>query len=101
MSIDPERRLAEALRAQARGGGRPMGDRAGESMAQRARAETSRTGATEHPWERATGVRGEPERPPGMTIRTALLLALLGGGVLGTVLALLSLLAPGLLPALG
>ncbi|MBW0117568.1 hypothetical protein [Pseudonocardia abyssalis] len=72
MTADPERRLAEALRAQARGGGRPM-----------------------------TPPRGEPERETGMSVRTALLLALLGGGVLGAVLALLSLLAPGVLPALG
>lgn len=72
MTADPERRLAEALRAQARGGGRPVDP-----------------------------PRGEPDRPPGMSVRTALLLALLGGGVLGTALALLSLLAPGVLPALG
>ncbi|GAA3248701.1 hypothetical protein GCM10017691_59150 [Pseudonocardia petroleophila] len=72
MTADPERRLAEALRAQARGGGRPMAP-----------------------------PRGEPEPAPGMSVRTALLLALLGGVVLGTVLALLSLLAPGVLPALG
>jgi len=72
MTADPERRLAEALRAQARGGGRPM-----------------------------TPPRGEPDRAPGVSVRTALLLALLGGGVLGMVLALLSLLAPGLIPALG
>ena len=72
MTADPERRLSEALRAQARGGGRPV-----------------------------LPPRGEPAPPQGMSIRTALLLALLGGGVLGMVLALLSLLAPGLLPALG
>jgi hypothetical protein len=72
VTADPERRLAEALRAQARGGGRPM-----------------------------MPPRGEPEPPPGMSVRTALLLALLGGAILGTVLALLSLLTPGLLPALG
>ncbi len=69
MSDDSERRLAEALRAQARGGGRPV-----------------------------TPPRGERDR---MSVRTALLLALLGGAVLGMALALLSLLAPGLLPALG
>lgn len=72
MTADPERRLAEALRAQARGGGRPM-----------------------------MPPRAEPEPAPGMSVRTALLLALLGGAILGTVLALLSLLTPGLLPALG
>lgn len=69
MSDDSERRLAEALRAQARGGGRPV-----------------------------SPPRGEPAR---MSVRTALMLALLGGAVLGMALALLSLLAPGLLPALG
>jgi hypothetical protein len=36
-----------------------------------------------------------------MGVRTALLLALLGGAVLGMALALLSLLVPGLLPPLG
>jgi hypothetical protein len=36
-----------------------------------------------------------------MSIRTALVIALLGGAVLGMGLALLSLLTPGLLPALG
>lgn len=69
MIDDSERRLSEALRAQARGGGRP-----------------------------ATPPRGEPDR---MSLRTALVLALLGGAVLGMVLALLSLLAPGFPPALG
>jgi hypothetical protein len=72
MTADPERRLSEALRAQARGGGRP-----------------------------ATPVRREPAPPAGMSVRTALLIALLGGAVLGMGLALLSLLTPGLLPALG
>ncbi|MDN5748384.1 MAG: hypothetical protein L0H64_07745 [Pseudonocardia sp.] len=72
MTDDPERRLAEALRAQARGGGRPV-----------------------------MPPRREPDPAPGMPVRTALLLALLGGGVLGMALGLLSLLAPGLLPALG
>ncbi len=69
MTDDSERRLAEALRAQARGGGRP-----------------------------ATPPRWQPDR---MSVRTALVVALLGGAVLGMALALLSLLAPGLLPALG
>jgi hypothetical protein len=36
-----------------------------------------------------------------MSIRSALLIALLGGAVLGMALALLSLLVPGLLPPLG
>jgi predicted lipid-binding transport protein (Tim44 family) len=72
MTADPERRLSEALRAQARGGGRP-----------------------------STPVRREPARPTAMSVRTALVIALLGGAVLGMGLALLSLLTPGLLPALG
>lgn len=70
-SADPERRLAEALRAQATG---------------------------------APG-RQEPARrtgsDPGGQVRWALLIALLGGAVLGTAIALLSVLVPGLLPAIG
>lgn len=66
-----ERRLAEALRARAAGGGYPG------------------------------PVRGRPDGTRGIGARTALLLALLGGAVLGTGLALLSLLVPGLLPPLG
>lgn len=72
MTADPERRLSEALRAQARGGGRPQ-----------------------------SPPRGERARGDGMPVRIALLIALLGGAVLGMALALLSLLTPGLLPALG
>jgi hypothetical protein len=55
---------------------------------------------------RATGA-GRPGALPmgsesdGMSGRTALLLALLVGAVLGVLLALLSLLAPGVLPPLG
>jgi hypothetical protein len=70
---ESERRLAEALQARATGaGGR---------------------GST-RPAPRIPG-RG------GTSTATALLLALLGGAVLGTVLALVSLLAPGVLPPLG
>ena len=58
---------------------------------------------------RATGAGGRgPTRPrlrvpgrAGTSTGTALLLALLGGAALGTVLALVSLLAPGVLPPLG
>ena len=71
-SDDSERRVAEALRARASGAGRPGVPRAA----------------------RATSA-------PGTGARTALLIALLGGVVLGVALALLSLLVPGLLPALG
>jgi hypothetical protein len=55
---------------------------------------------------RATGA-GRPGGVPmrgeraGTPIRTALVLALLGGAALGIVLALLSLLVPGSLPPLG
>ncbi|QYN35650.1 hypothetical protein K1T35_46460 [Pseudonocardia sp. DSM 110487] len=70
---ESERRLAEALQARATGaGGR------------------GRTRA-------ASRVRGRA----GTSTGTALLLALLGGAALGTVLALVSLLAPGVLPPLG
>jgi hypothetical protein len=73
---ESERRLAEALQARATGaGGR---------------------GAPPPP----PPVRRSPARP-GTSTRAALLLALLGGGVLGTALALVSLLAPGVLPPLG
>ncbi|WP_300018316.1 hypothetical protein [Pseudonocardia sp.] len=72
MTADPERRLSEALRAQARGGGRS-----------------------------AAPMRDGPARSSATSVRTALVIALLGGAVLGTALALLSLLTPGLLPTLG
>lgn len=72
---DPERRLAEALRAQARGGGRPM--------------------APPRPRQASA--------PPSSVSSVAALLALwlLVGAVLGCALALVSLLAPALLPAFG
>jgi hypothetical protein len=69
---EPGRRLAEALQARATGAGR--GD-----------TRSARRAATQS----------------GTSARTALLLALLGGAVLGTALALVSLLAPGVLPPLG
>ena len=71
-SDESERRLAEALRARATGAGR----------------------GTTHPARRAA-----PRS--GTDTRTALLIALLGGAVLGAALGLLSLLAPGVLPPLG
>lgn len=70
---ESERRLAEALQARATGAG----------------------GRGAPP-----PIRRSPARP-GTSTRAALLLALLGGGVLGTALALVSLLAPGVLPPLG
>jgi hypothetical protein len=70
---ESERRLAEALQARATGaGGR----------------------GTTHPARRVPG-------RAGTSTAAALLLALLGGAVLGTALALVSLLAPGVLPPLG
>jgi hypothetical protein len=72
-SGDPEQRLAEALRARASGAG----------------------------WAGRPAPSYEPPPPAGVSARTALLLALLFGAVLGTGLALLSLLVPGFLPALG
>ena len=77
-SEESERRLAEALRARATGAGHPGAVRARPGIAQAERPE-----------------------PAGMGIRTALVLALLAGALLGTALALLSLLVPGLLPLLG
>jgi hypothetical protein len=71
---ESERRLAEALQARATGAG-------GGGPAPRP--------------VRRTAI------PSGTSTRAALLLALLGGAVLGTVLALVSLLAPGVLPPLG
>ncbi len=55
---------------------------------------------------RATGA-GRPGAAPmraeqgGVSARTALIIALLAGAALGVVLALMSLLAPGVLPPLG
>ncbi|MHA6620518.1 hypothetical protein [Pseudonocardia sp. DLS-67] len=70
---ESERRLAEALQARATGaGGR----------------------GTTRPGRRVPG-------RSGTSTATALMLALLGGAALGTALALLSLLAPGVLPPLG
>ena len=70
---ESERRLAEALQARASGA-------AGRSA-----------------------VRPAPRAPvrPRASARGALVLALLGGVTLGTLLALVSLLAPGVLPPLG
>ena len=70
---ESERRLAEALQARATGaGGR----------------------GTTRPARRVYG-------RSATSTATALLLALLGGAALGTMLALVSLLAPGVLPPLG
>ena len=71
-SDDSERRLAEALQARATGAGH-----GGVGPARRA------------------------ETRSGTSTTTALLIAFLAGAVLGSTLALVSLLAPGVLPPLG
>ena len=70
---ESERRLAEALRAHARGGGRPV----------------------------VPPSRSARSAPAGPSVRALLLIWLLGGAVLGCALALMSLLVPGILPAFG
>jgi hypothetical protein len=67
----PEQRLAEALRLQA-----------GTGVVRQARG----------------GHRAEAPPPPGMRLATALAIAFLAGVLLGTTLALISLLLPGVLP---
>ena len=86
---DSERRLAEAMRAQAAGTGRP-----------------GFVGRNPSSIGGPPASSAVPEPPPGLWgalvgSRLPLLLALLGGIVLGVALALLSLLAPGVLPTLG
>jgi hypothetical protein len=71
-SVEPEQRLAEALRARATGAGRVGGP----------------------------GPRGGAD-PDTAAIRAAVLLALAAGLLVGVLFALLSLLAPGALPPLG
>jgi hypothetical protein len=66
----PEQRLAEALRARATGAG-----------------QTPRTGH-----------RAETAPASGVRLPTALVIAFLAGALLGTALALISLLLPGVLP---
>lgn len=99
---ESERRIAEAMRAQATGAGRPgfagrpLGPPPVDPSAARAPARPSRP-APAPP---------APAQPIGLadallSSRFPLLLALLGGVVLGVALALLSLLAPGVLPGLG
>ena len=78
---DAERRLAEALRAQAVGVQRP-----GPSASQAYAPPRARRVAA-------------PD--PGVTLRTVLLLALLAGALLGAVLALMSFWLPGALPPIG
>ncbi|OLT19956.1 hypothetical protein BJF78_10455 [Pseudonocardia sp. CNS-139] len=80
-SDESERRVAEALRARAAGApGLANAGVLGQGTARPQR---------------------RPAPPAGTSARTALLIALLGGAVLGCALALVSLLAPGVLAALG
>lgn len=126
---EAERRLAEAMRAQAIGAGRPgfvgrnpstLGAPPTDPIRPHGPAVTrppvqgpANQAATGHatgaaapaaqPWAGSAGV---PAGPPGLwavlvSTRFPLLLALLGGVVLGIALALLSLLVPGALPTLG
>jgi hypothetical protein len=74
---ESERRLAEALRARASGAG---SGGAGQALGPPVEQPAGRTGTS---------------------VPVALLIALLAGAVLGVLLALVSLLAPGVLPPLG
>ncbi|WP_142052510.1 hypothetical protein [Pseudonocardia kunmingensis] len=76
-SDESERRVAEALSARASGAPRGTPRPAPSGRARSGRA------------------------PSGTSLTTALLIALLAGAVLGSALALISLLAPGVLPPLG
>lgn len=93
-SEESERRIAEALRARATGAGRPV-PLAGYTTA----------GPSEAPAEHASAEddRGVAEelRAALAAARMVLLYALLGGILLGVVLALVSVLAPGSFPSFG
>lgn len=91
-SEESERRLTEAMRAQAAGAGRPGFVGRNPSLGQPGHAAgrvADQGGPTAGLWAAV------------LDSRVPLLLALLGGVLLGVTLALLSLLAPGVLPALG
>jgi hypothetical protein len=110
-SEESERRLGEAMRAHASGAGRPgfvgrnpgplaehpaapTGPRAGQAAPSHA--------AAVRPGAAAAGREHRPQLMVALaSTRLTLLLALLGGVVLGIALALLSLLVPGALPPLG
>lgn len=104
---ESERRLAEAMRAQAIGAGRP--GFVGRTPVVSRSAPTDPIGPTvpvPPPLPTPRAVSAEPEPAPGLwqmlrDTRLALLFALLGGVVLGVALALFSLLAPGVVPGLG
>jgi hypothetical protein len=111
-SEESERRLAEAMRAQASGLGRPgfvgrnpgtLGPNAAGPTGPVGSPAVVRRAPAPSGWADAAGLDAES---PGLwaalvSTRYPLLLALLGGVVLGVALALLSLLAPGVLPTLG
>ena len=85
-SDESERRVAEALRARAAGAPGMVGPgMVGSGM----------------PAQSPPRPMPRQAPPSGTSARTALLIALLGGAVLGCALALLSLLVPGALPVLG
>jgi ABC-type nitrate/sulfonate/bicarbonate transport system permease component len=107
-SEESERRLAEAMRAQAAGVGRPgfVGRHPGSWEA--------RSGTPARPPDVQPAPVGRDRSEPAaagegrsalwaalVDTRFALLLALLGGVLLGVALGLLSLLVPGVLPTLG
>jgi hypothetical protein len=107
-SEESERRLAEALRAQATGVGRP--GFAGRDLAPPDARPTAGAAAGPGGVTPAPAGSAVPRRRPApeaglratlVSSRFPLLLVLLGGIVLGVALALLSLLAPGVLPVLG
>lgn len=77
---EPEQRVADALRARATG--------AGQAVPGRAVAPTTRRSRRSVP-------------SSGLGVGAALMITLLAGAVLGTAVALLSLLVPGALPPLG
>jgi len=106
-SEESERRLAEAMRAQATGVGRPgfVGRNPGSlGSPPTGPVRTPETATAAPAWAPASAARTGPPRGLWVALassRFPLLLALLAGVVLGIALALLSLLAPGALPPLG
>jgi hypothetical protein len=109
-SEESERRLGEAMRAHASGAGRPgfVGRNPGPLAEHPAAPTGPRAGqaAPSHAAAIRPGAAAGREHRPRLMValastRLTLLLALLGGVVLGIALALLSLLVPGALPPLG
>ncbi len=103
-SEESERRLAEAMRAHASGVGRPgFVSRNPAPLAGQPPVQPPFVGGGDPVDGPGTGVtRGRSAVWTALAeARLTLLLALLAGAVLGVALALLSLLAPGVLPPLG